>query len=93
MLFLNTCRRVAKAKERSEGLHFRSFRFFRSGLRAKAAGVYAEKGRRRSVDRGSVVRLKAEGRNPTVVAAELGINRVTVYRIPEEAAAGNEARA
>jgi DNA invertase Pin-like site-specific DNA recombinase len=54
--------------------------------KAKAAGVYAGKGRHRSVDREAIKRLKEEGRGPTEIAEKLGINRVTVYRVLEEAA-------
>ncbi len=35
-------------------------------------------------DRSEVARLKAEGLNPTQIAAKLGINRVTVYRLTAE---------
>jgi DNA invertase Pin-like site-specific DNA recombinase len=49
--------------------------------KAKANGVYAGKGRRRSVDRDAIVRLKAEGSGPAEISRELGINRVTVYRV------------
>src|SRR5262249_60280857 len=42
--------------------------------KAKANGVYAGKGRSRSVDREAVIRLKADGRGPTEIAAERGIN-------------------
>jgi DNA invertase Pin-like site-specific DNA recombinase len=52
--------------------------------KAKANGVYTGKGRRRSVDREAIDRLRAEGRGPTEISKELGINRVTVYRIMDE---------
>src|SRR5208337_2657857 len=50
------------------------------GIRkAKEKGdVY--KGGKPRIDRAEVARLKAEGLNPTQIAAKLGINRVTVYR-------------
>jgi DNA invertase Pin-like site-specific DNA recombinase len=47
--------------------------------KAKAAGIY--KGRKPSVDRAEIARLKGEGFNPTQIAQKLGINRVTVYRL------------
>jgi DNA invertase Pin-like site-specific DNA recombinase len=47
--------------------------------KAKANGVY--KGRKPSVDRVEIARLKAEGFNPTQIARKLDINRVTVYRL------------
>jgi DNA invertase Pin-like site-specific DNA recombinase len=50
--------------------------------RAKENGVY--KGGKPRIDRAEVARLKAEGLNPTQIAAELGINRVTVYRLTAE---------
>jgi DNA invertase Pin-like site-specific DNA recombinase len=52
--------------------------------KAKAAGVYAGTGRARSVDREAILRLKAEGHGPTEIARELGVNRVTVYRVLSE---------
>ena len=50
--------------------------------RAKANGVY--KGGKPRIDRAEVARLKAEGLNPTQIAAKLNINRVTVYRLMAE---------
>jgi DNA invertase Pin-like site-specific DNA recombinase len=47
--------------------------------KAKAAGIY--RGRKPSVNRAEIARLKAEGFNPTQIAKKLGINRVTVYRL------------
>jgi DNA invertase Pin-like site-specific DNA recombinase len=55
--------------------------------KAKAAGVYAGKGRKPSVDRSEVARLRAEGLGLNEIAEKLGINRVTVYRLAKEAAA------
>jgi DNA invertase Pin-like site-specific DNA recombinase len=52
--------------------------------KAKANGVYAGKGRHRSVDRAEVKRLLSERVSPTQIASKLGINRVTVYRIMDE---------
>jgi DNA invertase Pin-like site-specific DNA recombinase len=40
---------------------------------------------------GAVARLKADGFNRTQIAKKLGINRVTVYRLAEEAATGAQA--
>jgi DNA invertase Pin-like site-specific DNA recombinase len=50
--------------------------------RAKENGIY--KGGKPRIDRTEVKRLKDEGLNPTQIAAELGINRVTVYRLAAE---------
>ena len=49
--------------------------------KAKERGVYAGKGRPQKVDRKEIARLKAEGMSPTKIARQLGINRVTVYRV------------
>ena len=53
--------------------------------RAKENGVY--KGGKPRIDRAEVARLKSEGLNPTQIAAKLGINRVTVYRLTGKEAA------
>jgi len=51
--------------------------------KAKEKGdVY--KGGKPRIDRAEVARLKTEGLNPTQIAAKLGINRVTVYRLTAE---------
>lgn len=52
---------------------------------AKAAGVY--KGKRKSIDRGEVRRLLAEGHGATEVAARVGCSRRAVYNIRDEAVA------
>ena len=52
--------------------------------KAKAAGVYAGKGRPRRIDHAEVRRLKADGLTPTEIARRLKINRTTVYRLIEE---------
>ena len=44
--------------------------------RAKERGIY--KGGKPRIDRAEVGRLKADGLNPTQIAAKLDINRVTV---------------
>jgi DNA invertase Pin-like site-specific DNA recombinase len=46
--------------------------------KAKAAGVY--KGRKPSIDRAEVERLKAEGLGASAIAERLGIARASVYR-------------
>jgi DNA invertase Pin-like site-specific DNA recombinase len=46
--------------------------------KAKASGVY--KGRKRSVDRGKVQSLKAQGLGPAAIAKRLKIGRASVYR-------------
>jgi DNA invertase Pin-like site-specific DNA recombinase len=55
--------------------------------KAKAAGVYAGKGRPRKINRDEIARLKAEGVSPTEIARKLSINRTTVYRLTGEASA------
>jgi DNA invertase Pin-like site-specific DNA recombinase len=46
--------------------------------KAKAAGVY--EGRKPSIDRAEVERLRAEGLGASAIAARLGIGRASVYR-------------
>lgn len=46
---------------------------------AKAKGVY--KGRKRTVDREAVQRLRGEGLGATEIARRLGIGRATVYKV------------
>jgi DNA invertase Pin-like site-specific DNA recombinase len=48
--------------------------------KAKAAGVYAGKGRPRKVAAEEVRKLKADGIRPTEIAKRLGIGRASVYR-------------
>ncbi len=50
--------------------------------KAKKAGIY--KGRKPSIDRGAVIRLRREGIGATQIAARLGIHRDSVYRIIRE---------
>jgi DNA invertase Pin-like site-specific DNA recombinase len=52
--------------------------------KAKAAGVYAGKGRKNSIDRARLMELKAAGKNPTEIAREMGIDRTSVYRLLAE---------
>src|SRR5215470_14118530 len=47
--------------------------------RAKAKGVY--KGRKPSIDRTEIERLKAEGLGASEIAKQLGIGRASVYRL------------
>ena len=47
--------------------------------RAKAAGVY--KGRKPSIDREEVRRLRAEGKKPSEIARALKIGRTSVWRV------------
>lgn len=48
---------------------------------ANAHGVY--KGRRPSIDREEVERLRADGLSPTQIARQLGVARSSVYRLLE----------
>ena len=47
--------------------------------KAKGRGVY--KGRKPSIDRDAILRLKAEGMGATAIAKELGIGRASIYRV------------
>jgi DNA invertase Pin-like site-specific DNA recombinase len=47
--------------------------------KAKAEGVY--KGRKQSIDRAELRRLKTEGLGPTAIADRLGVARASVYRL------------
>lgn len=49
---------------------------------AKAKGVY--KGRKPSIDRDEVGRLRSEGLGASEIARQLGIGRASVYRVLEE---------
>lgn len=51
--------------------------------KAKAAGVY--KGRKATIDKDRIKALLADGKGVTAVAKELGVSRMTVYRVAEEA--------
>ena len=52
----------------------------RAGIEAaKAKGVY--KGRKKSIDREAVQRLKADSVGATAIARRLGIGRASVYRV------------
>lgn len=52
----------------------------RAGIEAaKAKGIY--KGRKRSVDRAAVQRLRNEGVGATEIARRLGVGRATVYKV------------
>ena len=52
----------------------------RAGIEAaKARGVYT--GRKRSIDRDRVRKLKADGIGATAIARQLGIGRATVYKV------------
>ena len=48
--------------------------------KAKAAGVYAGKGRPAKIEADKIRRLKADGLGATAIAKELGICRASVYR-------------
>ena len=47
--------------------------------KAKAAGKYL--GRKPSIDAGKVRKMKSEGLGVTAIAREMGISRVSVYRV------------
>ena len=49
--------------------------------KAKAHGAY--KGRRPSIDREEIERLRKDGLNPTEIARQLGVARSSVYRLLE----------
>ena len=52
----------------------------RAGIEAaKAKGVY--KGRKKSIDRDAVSRLRSEGIGATEIARRLGIGRASVYKV------------
>jgi len=53
----------------------------RAGIEmAKLAGLYAGKGRPKSVSRDDVLRLRRAGKGPAAIARQLGISRTSVYR-------------
>jgi DNA invertase Pin-like site-specific DNA recombinase len=52
--------------------------------KAKARGVY--KGRKRSIDRDEVHRLRSEGLGPTEIAQRMGVGRASVYRVIRDGA-------
>ena len=54
--------------------------------KAKAAGVY--KGRKPSIDRKAVAKLKAEGLGAAAIAKRLKIGRASVYRVLNESQLG-----
>ena len=59
----------------------------RAGIEAaKAAGVYAGKGRPKSVPEAEIQRRHAAGEGPTAIARRLGISRRSVYRALKDAA-------
>jgi DNA invertase Pin-like site-specific DNA recombinase len=49
--------------------------------KAKAKGIYANHGRKPSVDRDKVHTLRAQGLSTYKIAANMGISRMTVHRI------------
>ncbi len=54
----------------------------RAGIEAaKAAGVYAGKGRPKSVPGDEIRRRRAAGEGPTAIARALGVSRRSVYRV------------
>jgi DNA invertase Pin-like site-specific DNA recombinase len=55
--------------------------------KAKARGVY--KGRKRSIDRDEVHRLRSEGLGPTEIAQRMGVGRASVYRVIRDGAQGS----
>ena len=57
--------------------------------KAKERGVY--KGRKPTIDRGEISRLRAEGLGGTAIAKKLGIGRASVYRILSASGGGQPA--
>lgn len=56
------------------------------GIRkAKAEGAY--KGRKRSIDRAKVMRLKAEGLGASQIAHVMNVDRTSIYRVLKESEA------
>ncbi|KMO26379.1 resolvase, partial [Methylobacterium variabile] len=54
----------------------------RAGIEAaKTAGVYAGKGRPKSVPEAEIRRRHAAGEGPASIARQLGISRMSVYRV------------
>ena len=51
--------------------------------KAKAAGIYAGKGRRASIDATAIKRMSAEGMGASEIAKALNIGRASVYRLLE----------
>lgn len=49
--------------------------------KAKARGVYANHGRKHSIDRDKVCRLREEGLSTYKIAEKMGISRMSVHRI------------
>lgn len=49
--------------------------------KAKAAGVYAGKGRPVSVPTEKIVNLKAQGLGPSAIAKALGVSRMSIHRV------------
>jgi DNA invertase Pin-like site-specific DNA recombinase len=66
-----------------------AFAEFETGIRkerqaegiAKAKSIGKYKGRKPSIDKVKVHQLTAEGMGPTAIAKELGISRISVYRV------------
>lgn len=55
----------------------------REGIeKAKRRGIY--KGGKKTIDREKVLAMLEEGKGPAVIARELGIGRMSVYRIKQE---------
>jgi DNA invertase Pin-like site-specific DNA recombinase len=52
--------------------------------KAKADGIYAGKGRPKSIDVTKVREMKAQGRGATEIAEEMGIGRASVYRVLDD---------
>ena len=49
--------------------------------KAKERGVYANHGRKKSIDRGEVHKLRSEGLSTYKIASTMGISRMSVHRI------------
>jgi DNA invertase Pin-like site-specific DNA recombinase len=49
--------------------------------KAKAAGMYAGKGRKPTIDKAAIAKLTADGLGPSEIAKALKIGRASVYRL------------
>ena len=62
-------------------INLRRERQFEGIAKARAAGVYAGKGRPVSVSAKKITNLKAQGLGPSAIAKALGVGRMSVHRV------------